>query len=497
MSMSKDMEKPRKVIGYWMSEKKTQKLNWKEFRNVCREHGFELVKIDLSCPLEDQGPFSVIIHKLTDIIAKAVQGDVQAREIIRHLESYLDSHPEVAVIDPLQNVRKLLERHNTYSIVDRKLQENSGIFIPTFVELTSSDLGTNLQKLRKAGITYPFVCKPSIAHGSKNAHRMAIIFNEEGVKDCFPPCVAQSFVSHNAVLYKIFFVGDEYQIVERPSLKNFYPSDQETIFFDSHEVSKADSTSSLSILDPEDWKKLFESSSVKLPVDDIQSIPDQHPLLTPSPPDSNCIKSLRKVLRETLGMKLLGADLVWELGTGRYAIIDINVYPGYDGYPNFFERLMKCILRTIEERSVKVSKFQTIADNVISMPIQNDACKTTRLRKHSAIASTGSQNTETTKSNWEVNGDTSELAVDKFTSSKAWDGSLSYVVARKGEVNMTADAVAPTGIGEDNFKKLEGQEVDDSGCDTGDSSDEKKKKELMSDSTQSFLKEISNGIKLS
>jgi len=28
--------KPSRVIAYWMSEKKIQKLNWTEFRNVCR-----------------------------------------------------------------------------------------------------------------------------------------------------------------------------------------------------------------------------------------------------------------------------------------------------------------------------------------------------------------------------------------------------------------------------------------------------------------------------
>jgi len=53
---------------------------------------------------------------------------------------------------------------------------------------------------------------------------MAVIFNEEGVQDCQPPCVAQSFINHNAILYKIYVVGDEYIVTERPSLKNFFAS---------------------------------------------------------------------------------------------------------------------------------------------------------------------------------------------------------------------------------------------------------------------------------
>lgn len=51
--------------------------------------------------------------------------------------------------------------------------------------------------------------------------QMAIIFSEEDLKNVSPPCVIQSFINHNAVLYKVFVVGDSYTVVERPSLKNF------------------------------------------------------------------------------------------------------------------------------------------------------------------------------------------------------------------------------------------------------------------------------------
>lgn len=74
---------------------------------ICRKHGFELVKVctwiyslrhgksifswitievlypenlfqlNLNACLEDQGPFTVIIHKLTDIIASAVRNDIK------------------------------------------------------------------------------------------------------------------------------------------------------------------------------------------------------------------------------------------------------------------------------------------------------------------------------------------------------------------------------------------------------------------------------------
>lgn len=73
--MESTENRTKKIIGYWMSEKKTQKLNWSEFRFVCKKYGFDLIKVDLTKPLDDQGPFSIILHKLTEIIVQANKGD--------------------------------------------------------------------------------------------------------------------------------------------------------------------------------------------------------------------------------------------------------------------------------------------------------------------------------------------------------------------------------------------------------------------------------------
>ena len=49
---------------------------------------------------------------------------------------------------------------------------------------------------------------------------MSIIFDENGLKDIKPPCVAQSFINHDSVLYKVYIVGDKPFIVAKPSVKN-------------------------------------------------------------------------------------------------------------------------------------------------------------------------------------------------------------------------------------------------------------------------------------
>lgn len=85
---------------------------------------------------------------------------------------------------------------------------------------------------------------------------------------------------------------------------HFNISDRETIFFHSHDVSKPDSTSSLSILDPSDR-------------------------IVPTPrPDPLKVQRIVCALRKEIGMSLLGIDIIIENGSGRYGIIDINEYPG-------------------------------------------------------------------------------------------------------------------------------------------------------------------------
>jgi inositol-1,3,4-trisphosphate 5/6-kinase / inositol-tetrakisphosphate 1-kinase len=92
----------------------------------------------------------------------------------------------------------------------------------------------------------------------------------------------------------------------RTDMGNILPffSEQDTIHFDSHEVSKADSTSALSILDPDDVPTCINK------------------------PEFDRFSQIAQILTKELGMALLGTDVVVENGTNRCAIIDINAYPG-------------------------------------------------------------------------------------------------------------------------------------------------------------------------
>lgn len=363
-------------VGYWWSEKKSQKLNAFELTNLFAEKQCQLVKIDLDKPIEDQGPFSLIVHKISDIIVKADQGDASAKKAISAFESYARKHPQTIILDPLDNNRILLDRYKQYRLIEESgLAKEGVIFTPPFVHLTSTNIDVNRGRIKRSKITFPLVCKPILAQGSTGAHQMCIIFNEAGLRDLKPPCVAQSFVNHNARLFKLFVIKNKYYIMERPSLKNFRAGDQETVFFFSHDISKPNSSSSLTELDEDDKihldgliskfklnkidmnskicnrsnivNKDTASRTLNMGCDqrncnemqdsncsssDSLATTNENSLLFPS---HDILEKIVKIFSEKLGLTFYGIDIIIENETSRYAIIDMNTFPGYDGVENF------------------------------------------------------------------------------------------------------------------------------------------------------------------
>ncbi|TFK16076.1 zinc finger FYVE domain-containing protein 16 [Platysternon megacephalum] len=108
-----------KRVGYWLSEKKIKKLNFQAFAELCRKRGIEVIQLDLTKPIEDQGPLDVIIHKLTDVILEADQNDSQSLELVYRFQEYIDAHPETIILDPLPAIRTLLDRSKSYELIRR------------------------------------------------------------------------------------------------------------------------------------------------------------------------------------------------------------------------------------------------------------------------------------------------------------------------------------------------------------------------------------------
>ncbi|XP_039616533.1 inositol-tetrakisphosphate 1-kinase-like [Polypterus senegalus] len=314
-----------RTVGFCLSAKKWRKMNLSGFADLCRNHGIDVVQIDLSRPLPAQGPFDIIIHKLSDLMVEA-QYNSQSQQLLASFQEYTAAHPYTVLLDPLPAMRKLLDRFVSYRIMGRLQTTIPGgqVCCPPYVEINTSDVEEIQEAISRHNLSFPFICKTQVAHGS-SSHEMALIFNEEGLKDAHAPCILQSFINHNARLYKVFVVGSSHFTVDRPSLKNFLPgpSDSKTIFFNSHDVSKPESSSHLTELDKEmDW---------------------------PGPPSEDVISTLVAELQAELGMSLFGVDVIINNETGRLTVIDINIFPGYEGVPEFFSALLHHIQSILKD----------------------------------------------------------------------------------------------------------------------------------------------------
>lgn len=319
-------------VGFCLSDKKRRRMNLDAFTDFCASHGVEVVEIDLSQSLGPQGPFDIIIHKLSDVIVEA-EHDSQSQQLLDNFQSYISAHPRTILLDPLPAMTQLLDRFASCRIMS-KLHNSLRdwcICSPPYLEIHSAtDLTSVQQTVISRGLSFPLICKTRVAHGSLS-HEMSLIFSADGLADIQPPCVLQSFVNHGAVLHKVYVVGDRHYCVERPSIKNFPPGpcDRETIFFNSHQVSKPESNSDLTAL-------------------------DEHVPFLP-PPSSEAVSALVKELRVLLGMALFGVDVIINIHTHTLTVIDINIFPGYEGVPQFFSSLLSLIKTLLDKPNSTVN----------------------------------------------------------------------------------------------------------------------------------------------
>lgn len=104
----------------------------------------------MNSSLETQGPLHVFLHKLTDTQSHAESGDknvhkmfygdiilrfrrhvcncamhfLQAEDIVSRLQEYIAKHPDLIVIDPLDNIRNLRNRCKSYEFIQEGIRFN-------------------------------------------------------------------------------------------------------------------------------------------------------------------------------------------------------------------------------------------------------------------------------------------------------------------------------------------------------------------------------------
>ena len=68
------------------------------------------IQVDLEKPLEEQGPFDLIIHKITDHMAAATDGDSQALRTMKGLEVIFIGN--IYILNISYTIMQLTEQYN-------------------------------------------------------------------------------------------------------------------------------------------------------------------------------------------------------------------------------------------------------------------------------------------------------------------------------------------------------------------------------------------------
>ncbi|ELR20231.1 Rasrelated GTP-binding kinase [Acanthamoeba castellanii str. Neff] len=319
-----ESNKPRR-IGYYMSQSKLARLPWAEITAIALAKGCELVAVDLERDIAEQGPFDMLLYKVTD---ELVRGDDEKQQRkIANLEAYLASQQGKLIdAEPISKQRAIIDRQGISSLlvdVERQLPQalQAQIRSPRYAILAQK-ADDYSAALAAEEVHFPAIVKTIQACGSAASHEMGIVFQEKDLHAFELPLLVQEYYNHDAVVFKIFAVRDEVYIVRRPSLRNMGDDETTCITFNSQEPLPS---------------TLFDKS---FDVQDRARLAD---------PPLDTVKHVAGALSATLGLSLLGFDMVTNTKTGQHAVIDVNYFPGYSGTPNFPELFVNFLLQRLNE----------------------------------------------------------------------------------------------------------------------------------------------------
>uniref|UniRef100_R7W960 Inositol-tetrakisphosphate 1-kinase n=1 Tax=Aegilops tauschii TaxID=37682 RepID=R7W960_AEGTA len=333
---------------FWMKQEKESCPGSAQFGRSAGIHdpsghtpkkGIQFVAIDQKLPLSDQGPFDVILHKLT------------GKEWQRRLEEYRDTHPEVTVLDPPGAIEHLLTRQSMLQEVSKlDLADCHGkVGVPKQLFVNTDPLSIPAAVMR-AGLSLPLVAKPLVA----KSHELSLAYDSASLTKLEPPLVLQEFVNHGGVLFKVYIVGDAIRVVRRFSLPNVDEGDlsNNAGVFRFPRVSCAAATAEDADLDPHvavivgmlPFYVDFRMYICELMFLHIASELPPRPLL----------EILARELRRRLGLRLFNIDMIREHGTrDRFYVIDMNYFPGYGKMPGYEHVFTDFLLSLDQQKEYK------------------------------------------------------------------------------------------------------------------------------------------------
>lgn len=299
-------------VGYCGPEEKWHRIGWPGLVEYGKEHGCEIVHIDLTKSIEDQGPFNLIVHKMTYIMSGH---DMSVDPGLQRLYDFSKAHPDVVFIDDLDAVAITLDREEMNEAIS-KVVWPEGIVVgqPQAALLEASDIDT-IKKVT-ANLHFPLLAKPKSGCSTTDSHMLRIATTPEALVGVPTPTMLQEYINHGGIVYKIYTLGDQIEVTARTSTRDVALDENLILDFHSQHSNEDNGL----------WARPQELDKVPLPIDDFQK--------------------MSKAIRNSLNMQLIGFDILKD-HSNKYWIVDINFFPGYknvvDVWPKFYNFFMSQI----------------------------------------------------------------------------------------------------------------------------------------------------------
>jgi inositol-1,3,4-trisphosphate 5/6-kinase/inositol-tetrakisphosphate 1-kinase len=346
-------------------------------RAAVSKHPFRIsfVPVDLNFPLEEQhgGNFDAILHKLTEDIllslpetkfiqlrnqfgngdnqridqesAELVHMREQAAARLHRLERYKEEHPCCCLVDPPEKIKVVLCRADIANVLSKCLvgvTTTSGIPVatPKFFVSYESNVTRLATELGERSFRFPIISKPFTAAGSPESHKMVIFLNSNGLKEIQSPCLLQEYANHDAILHKVYVLGDDVYVFQRSSLPNLPVGNNDNeeinyVAFDSQAPYPK-----LSVFRPNDSTALTDGEP-DTAQGDHQKQENTHCTECSSVVthfvDADELKPVASALQRAFCLGLFGFDVIVsrERGWPEMFVIDVNYFPSYKEVENF------------------------------------------------------------------------------------------------------------------------------------------------------------------
>ena len=304
------MEKPLFRVGTAGPVDKFDRIGFPSITKYAKERNVEIVQIDSTKPIEEQGKFDVILQKMT----YEMEGDKMKYFKYRDLYEYQHNHKEVVFIDDLDAVEVTCDRCTlTEALSKVKWPEGIDIAQPQAATLLKNDIDSIRETTAK--LHFPLLAKPLGGFTNDEAHTMRLATSPESLVGVPVPCLLQEYINHGAVVYKIYALGNHLEVTTRTSTRDIQENEQFTLNFHSQHSKDENGLWDHSI-NLEEYAKTIPYDKFAL---------------------------LSEALRRDLKLHLVGFDILIDKN-GKYWIVDVNYFPGYKFIENIEEKFFNFIV---------------------------------------------------------------------------------------------------------------------------------------------------------